>query len=70
MPIYQIQYSKDYQAYLARQSFIKNLIKEAKEKATGSKLYGEEVNINNLEELLAMYYILSTEIPLYHEPRF
>jgi len=61
-------FSDSYNEYLERRDKIRSLALEAKEFLKGGKLFGNEINVMNPEEIVAFLYILYKDKELYHEP--
>lgn len=61
-------FSDSYNEYTARRDKIRSLALEAKEFLKGGKLFGNEINITNPEELVAFLYVLYKDKELFHEP--
>jgi hypothetical protein len=60
-------FSPGYTEYLARKDMIKGLVRDAQERAKSATLYGETIDVNNPEELVALYYIMYRDYDLFHE---
>lgn len=61
-------FSDSYNEYQIRREQIRGLVLEAKEFLKGGKLYGEEISINNPEDLIAVLFVLYKDKELFHEP--
>jgi len=61
-------FSEDYSKFLFRRDQIKSLAIEAREFLKGCKLFGEEISVNNPEDLIASLYVLYRDKELFHEP--
>ncbi len=61
-------FSENYSLYLQRRDEIKRLTLEAREFLKGCKLYGQEISLNNPEDLIASLYLLYKDKEMFHEP--
>lgn len=68
MTVWKGIFSDSYNEYLARRDKIRSLAIQAKDFLKGGKLFGEEINITNPEELVAFLYVLYRDKELFHEP--
>ena len=68
MTVWKGIFSDSYNEYQARRDQIRSLALEAKDFLKGGKLFGNEINMTNPEELIAFLYVLYKDKELYHEP--
>lgn len=60
-------FSESYNNYLLRKDRIRSLVLEAKEFLRGNKIFGEEISLNNPEELIAFLYVIYKDKEMFHE---
>lgn len=69
MSLFKGVFSDDYNDYLEYRDRVRGFVLDAKEKVRGSTLFGKAIDINNPEEIIAVLYLMSRDLELYHEPR-
>jgi len=61
-------FSDSYNEYLGKKDKVRSLVLEAKDFLRGGKLFGDEINVMNPEEMIAFLYVLYRDKELFHEP--
>lgn len=62
-------FSREYNEHLLYRERVRGFVLEAKDKIKGSTLFGIPVDVNNPEDIIAVLYLMSRDLELYHEPR-
>lgn len=63
-----VRFSDNYSNYIKIRDLIRSKVTLAKEEFSGTKLYGELIDVNNPEHLVAVLYTLYKDQELFHEP--
>lgn len=62
-----VRLSDDYSEYKRRREQIKSYVTLAREELKGTTLYGEKIDLNNPEDIIACLYILYKDYNSFHE---